>query len=54
MEQIEFVKSGLIRDSPDDCRSAMIIRVFSALLQDGREQRTATDNLGYPERLIVP
>src|ERR1700722_6849660 len=36
----------LNRDSPDDCRSAMIIRVFSALLQDGRELRTATDTSG--------
>ena len=39
-------ESALSRDSPDDCRSAMNIRRCSALLQDGRELRTATDTSG--------
>jgi hypothetical protein len=40
------LRKGFNRDSPDDCRSAMNIRVFLALLQDGRELRTATDTSG--------
>jgi hypothetical protein len=39
---------SLNRDSPDDSRSGVNIRVFPAFLQDSREVRTATSASGSP------
>ena len=36
------------RDSPDDARSGVNIRVFPAFLQDSREVRTITSASGSP------